>query len=97
MNSPEVRAAFEALREVETLEAMPEFVSFMGRLKGVADSMADAVLHNDSLTGEEREAIRQQRKGVIEVLKLPAELKIGQERVLNMAGIKPGDILPEDQ
>lgn len=93
---PEVREACAALCEIDILEQLPEFASFMDRIKAVADKMADAVLHNEELTADKREAIRQQRIGVLEVLKFPNEIKVGQQRVLAMAGIKLEDQLPEE-
>ena len=69
------------LRAIKELEEAPEFAAFMGRFRRRADELANQVLHED-MTPEAREAARQYRLGILEVLAAPATDRAANERIL---------------
>lgn len=79
----------KANRELERSEAFQRLVS---KCQREADALAQQILDDDTLTGEQREALRRQRKGIMAVLKTPAEEVKSAKQVLVSHGINPNDI-----
>lgn len=75
------------IRDIEHLQEQPEFRRFMEGFRRRADQMADEVLHNDAMTAEAREAARQKRLGVLEILQAPALIMQGAGNVLKSHGM----------
>ena len=64
----------------------------MARSKEMSDALADEVLHDDTLSDKEREAKRNRRLGVLDVLRSHAEERESHFRYLASQGVVPGDI-----
>lgn len=79
--------AANTLRDIEFLADCKEFKSFMSRFKDRADQMAESILHDNALTPEEREAMRRERLGILEVLQAPGMIHQGATSVLRSHGI----------
>jgi hypothetical protein len=60
------------LQKVNSLTRCEGFDWFMEKLRDKADALADQILH-DIMSAEERENLRQQRMGILEVLRLPGD------------------------
>jgi hypothetical protein len=75
------------IRDIEYLQDQPEFKRFMDGFRRRADQMADEVLHNDAMTAGEREATRQKRLGVLEILQAPSLIIQGSGNVLKSHGM----------
>jgi hypothetical protein len=65
--------ATQILDDLNFLLGREEFQRFWDRLRNQADAMADDVLHNDAISKDQREEIRQKRLGLLEALKAPKE------------------------
>ncbi|MBK1883667.1 hypothetical protein JIN85_14695 [Luteolibacter pohnpeiensis] len=93
--SPEERMSckksIETISSIDALIANPEFQIFMGKIKELSDKMADSILHEDEISDQEREAKRQRRLGILEVLRKPQEDRDNHVRLLAQFGVKPGD------
>lgn len=74
--------AAENIASVGRLLEDSDFNRFMSGFKAMADQLADQVLHDDELTMEKREMIRQKRLGILEVLKGPQTIIQGSESVM---------------
>lgn len=61
--------------DIDYLSERPEFNRFMDGLRRRADALADEVLHQEELTPEQREAKRQFRLGIMEVLGAPKMIR----------------------
>lgn len=79
--------AAELLHEVDFLIALPEFQSFLTRFRGRLDQMAESILHTDELSPVDREALRRERKGMLEVMQAPSTFRQGALNVLRAHGI----------
>ncbi len=79
------RLASETISNIEFLEKRPEFIAFMGRFRRRADELADNILH-EKMSPEEREALRQQRLGILEVLEAPKNDKRASLNILKGFG-----------
>jgi hypothetical protein len=79
--------AANTLRDIEFLTDCREFKSFMSGFKARADQMAEAILHDNELSPVEREALRRERLGVLEVMQAPALIRQGATSVLRSHGI----------
>jgi len=79
-----MRAANSMVADIEFLATREEFVRFMDSFKSRADGLAEEILHAD-MTAEEREAKRQFRMGIMEVLRWPSDTKRSCMRLLNQS------------
>lgn len=79
--------AANTLREIEFLSDCKEFGAFMAKFKARADAMADAILHDNELSPTEREAMRRERMGILEVMQAPSLIHQGAKSVLRSHGI----------
>lgn len=77
-----MRSATNTVSDIDFLTKSAEFGRFMDRFKLRADGLADEILHGEIST-EEREAKRQFRLGIMEMLRWPTEAKNSSLRVLN--------------
>jgi hypothetical protein len=84
----EIDSAIDAIRIIDNLVANEDFKKFMAQHTARADALADDILHTATLKPEEREALRNRRLGLLEVLMSPQEIKNSQTRVLAKHGIK---------
>lgn len=89
----EIESATEAIRFVDRLLENPDFATFMDYQKRQADKLADAVLHDD-MKPKAREALRQQRKGMLSILGFAHETRKAQVKVLKARGIDYDSKLP---
>lgn len=88
--------AFEAISKLRELVKDQNFQYFMGRLGQRADLMADAILHDESLSPEEREKTRQKRLELLEIMAYPEEQITTQERIIKaIKGDAHGTDLPD--
>jgi len=76
-----MRSATTTVADIDFLSKSEEFARFMDQFKFRADMLADEILHGE-LSPEEREAKRQFRLGIMEVLRWPIEAKNSSMRVL---------------
>jgi hypothetical protein len=79
--------AANTIRDIDFLAECREFKAFMAGFKARADQMADTILHENSLSPVEREALRRERLGILEVLQAPALIHQGATSVLRSHGI----------
>lgn len=91
---PEEQKAIEtALRVVNSIDALvqnEDFQRFMAQHTERADRLANEILHND-MPPEQREALRNRRLGLLEVLLAPKQDRDAQAGLLARYGIQPGD------
>lgn len=91
-----LRVSAEAHSAIEELESTPVFTNwYQQRLREIADSYAESVLHSEELSDRQREDLRQRRLGILEALSLPGVEKSTHEKILKDAGMSPGQVLPE--
>lgn len=76
------RYASENLASIERLVENPDFRRFMDGIKRQADYMADQILHAEELSPVEREAERQKRNGLMEVLRGPQLIIEGSQSII---------------
>ena len=88
-----IDSAMQVVRTIDNLTTNEDFRLFMERFTRRADALAMEILHDDTLKPEEREALRNRRLGVLEVLLAPKEDRDAQVRVLGQYGMKPGDVM----
>lgn len=88
------RTALEGLRLIDLLAESEPAQWFLGEIRKKADALAVRILDED-MPAAEREELRQQRKALKEVLRLPAELMAGMESNLRTAGVKRGSVIPK--
>jgi|688.fasta_scaffold700568_2 hypothetical protein len=86
-----LKRAAEAVSSIDQLMRSPEFQEFMQYFQERADLLADEILHNDALIEKEREAKRNHRLGILEVLRWPVDHRNAQCNVLAASGRFPGD------
>lgn len=79
--------AANTIRDIEFLTDCREFKEFMAGFKNRADQMADSILHDSELSPVEREAMRRERLGILEVLQSPALIHQGAKSVLRSHGM----------
>lgn len=79
--------AANTLRDIEFLTECREFKSFMDGFKNRANQMAELILHDNELSPVDREAMRRERMGILEVLQSPAMIHQGATSVLRSHGI----------
>lgn len=88
--------AFEAISKLRELVKDQNFQYFMQRLGQRADLMADAILHDASLSAEDRETTRQRRLELLEIIAFPSEEIATQERIIkSIKGDAHGTDLPD--
>ena len=79
--------AANTIRDIEFLTDCREFKAFMSGFKVRADQMADSILHDNSLSPVDREALRRERMGILEVMQSPSMIHQGATSVLRSHGI----------
>lgn len=82
----QLKYATGAVADIEFLLSRPEFQRFMDGFKNRADALADEILHHD-MTQEAREAKRQFRLGIMEVLGAPVEIRNRNFAILKKSGV----------
>lgn len=99
MNTPKPRTPEEqkaidgAMKVVNTIDALvqnEDFQRFMKQHSARADQLAQEILHDD-MEPEKREALRNRRLGLLEVLLAPKQDRDAQVGVLARFGVHPGD------
>jgi hypothetical protein len=65
--------AGQTISNLDFLTKREEFQEFIANHRRNAEAIAERILDDDSLSPEERERLRQRRKGMLEVLDSPAE------------------------
>lgn len=86
-----IESALKLVRTIDNLAGNPDFREFMARFSQRADELAGLILHDDAVSPEQREKLRNRRLGILEILLAPAEDRAAQVRVLAHYGIHPGD------
>lgn len=82
-----IRWAATMVADMDYLTERDEFKRFMDGLRRRADELADEVLHQSTLTPDEREAKRQLRLGIMEVLAAPKMLRDHNHSILKSNGV----------
>lgn len=90
MATKEQIAANEGLQAILALQKCAGFEWFMSKLAGISDDLADAALHDERKTPEQREASRQRHLQMLEVLELPAVTLRSAEQVLKGISVNDG-------
>lgn len=65
--------AGETISNLDFLTKREEFRSFVDQFRRRAEELAYSILDDDALTADERERLRQRRKGILEVINSPDE------------------------
>lgn len=65
--------AGQTISNLDFLTKREEFQEFIANHRRNADALAEQILDDDSISPEQRERLRQRRKGMLEVLDSPAE------------------------
>lgn len=86
-----IDTAMQVVKTIDNLSKNDDFRLFMERFTRRSDALAQDILHDDSLSPDEREKLRHRRLGILEVLLAPKEDREAQVRVLAQYGINPGD------
>jgi hypothetical protein len=84
-----IDTALQVVRTIDALSANDDFRLFMERFTRRADALALEILHDDRLSAEDREKLRNRRLGILEVLLAPKEDREAQVRVLAGYGVEP--------
>lgn len=84
-----IETALIVIRGLDELAGNEHFRLFMKRFSDRADELAMDILHNDKITPEERESIRNRRLGMLEILLSPSQDRAAQVSVLASFGIDP--------
>lgn len=82
-----IDTAMQVVKTIDNLAKNDDFKRFMDRFAAESDLLAQTILHDDKLTPDEREKIRQKRMGILEVLLAPKRDREAQVRVLAQYGI----------
>lgn len=76
------RKASETFSNLDFLTKRDEFREFIEIFERRAASIAEEILENDDISADEREKLRQIRKGILEVINFPAEEMAASRRVI---------------
>jgi len=82
-----IDTATQVVKTIDNLAESEDFRRFMERFSRRSDQLAEDILHDDSLTPDDREKLRNRRLGILEVLLAPKEDRDAQARVLAQYGI----------
>lgn len=88
----EVREAQLIVAHIDDLESSDSFRWLKGLIEARIENLELDILDNDDLSHQERENLRQQRKGMQEILERPKIDRQAQVGYLARYGINPGDI-----
>lgn len=90
----------QSLRRVQLVDALaadPGFLEFIEALQGEAHRMGAEVLTDENLDPVQREAMRQQRIGLVMAIDYLPKFRDGAVKVLATYGMEPGDIRTEEE
>lgn len=65
--------AGETISNLDFLTKREEFKNFIAQFRRRAEELSEQILDDDAITSEERERLRQRRKGILEVIDSPEE------------------------
>lgn len=74
--------ARESILHARALKQSESYQWLCGEMRRRCDQMADDILHNNTLTHEQREELRRERLGLLAALALPSEMESSQLKVL---------------
>jgi hypothetical protein len=83
-----IDTAIKVIRGIDELAGNENFRNFMKSFSKRSDALALTILHEDKLTHDERESLRNRRLGILEVLMQPSEDRAAQVGVLARFGIE---------
>lgn len=87
-----IDTALKVVKSIDALTSNEDFQWFMAEHGKRADALAIEILHTD-MTPEKREAMRNRRLGVLDVLLSLQEDRSAQMGLLARYGVMPGDNL----
>jgi hypothetical protein len=83
-----IDTAMKVIRGIDDLAGNENFRNFMKSFSKRSDALALTILHEDKLTHDERESLRNRRLGILEVLMQPSEDRAAQVGNLARFGIE---------
>ena len=85
-----IDSAMQVVNAIDALARNDDFKRFIASHSERADQLAREILHDD-MEPEKREALRNRRLGLLEILLSPKQYRDAQAGVLARYGIHPGD------
>lgn len=90
----DIREAQLIVAHIDALENSEAFQWFKDLIGKSITRLEESILDDDDLSHDQREALRQQRKALVEVRDRTRLDREGQVAFLEKLGIRPGDIPP---